>query len=176
MTVIRYLTAILALSISSFSFSDSIEFSGVYIEGTHKITTPYSGLFVAPNNELHDMSKFYENSGLLLHGQFVASKRFNKTGTFYIPVFFDVGYNSILYKAEPFISMGVLFQTNLSDTTSIIVEARNVAQVGGYISERPCIDEFDRDFHCGTGRPWGDRPQLKASLPSILSINIRGSF
>ena len=174
--MIRYLTAILALSISSFSFSDSIEFSGVYIEGTHKITTPYSGLFVAPNNEQYDMSKFYEPTGLLLHGRLVASKSFANVGTIYVPIFFDVGYNSILYTAKPFISLGVSFKVSLSDTTSMLMQASNIVQIGGNVSEHPCIDGFNRDFHCGTGRPWGDQPALKSSLPSTVSINIRGSF
>lgn len=172
----RYLTAILALSISSLSLSDSIRFSDVYVEGTHQVTTPYTGLFVAPNNEKYDTSRFYKSSGVLLHGQFIASRKFNNIGTIRIPVFFDVGYSSILYTANPFISMGVQLDMSLSETTSIIIGVSNLSQIGGEVSERPCVDVFNRDFHCGTGRPWGDRPLLEASLPSVVSINLRGGF
>lgn len=176
MTVIRCLTAALTLSISSISFGDSVVFSDVYLEGTHKATTPYSGRFVAPNNQPYNMSKFYKSSGFLLHGQFVGSRSFNNVGTIHIPVFFDFGYNSILYTAEPFISLGVLFEIRLSDTITMIMGGSNALQVGGNVSERPCVDGFSRDFHCGTGRPWGDQPLLESSLPSIFSINLRGMF
>lgn len=172
----KYLTIALTLTFSSIALSDPITLTNLYIEGTHKHTKPYSGLFVAANNQLYDVSQFYKHSGLLLHGQFVLSKRLNNFGKFYIPVFFDVGYSSTLYSVEPFLSTGVLFEIDWSDNQSIIIGASNVVQIGGNISEHPCIDQFSRDFHCGTGLPWGDRPILETSLPSIVSLKLIGRF
>jgi hypothetical protein len=125
---------------------------------SHKFSSPYSGRFRAINGNSFDVSKYYVSSSLELffNGLVMWEARDNLTLT--IPWYFDIGYQSELFHTDPVLQLGLSANFS-SQNHSIILGVNNLLTIGGHIRGRPCMDRLFRDFHCGTGLPWVDRPK-----------------
>ena len=122
----------------------------------HTYSSPYDGRFTALNGERYDVSEFYTSRKLELNIAGVALWTKSPQLSIKLPWFFDYGYTSTLYNSEPILQVGVFFIIN-ENKNSLEFGLSNLLQIGGKISERPCVDHLSRDFHCGTGLPWVDR-------------------
>ena len=103
--------------------------------------------------------KYWNNS------RFYASSEFNLTGTvgvsmqlgehpYELIVNFDKGYSSQAFDAAPYFGLGFRTVRELSRDSYVILEIQNLLSLSGDIRERPCVDTFGKEFHCGTLVPW----------------------
>ena len=74
-----------------------------------------------------------------------------------VPWSFDLGYKSELFKTDPVLQLGLSINFSFQNK-SIILGVNNIVSIGGQVDESPCIDRLFREFHCGTGLPWVDKP------------------
>jgi len=123
----------------------------------HTFSTPYSGKFHAINGVQYDVSKYYVSSRLELSvtGLFLLDPREQLSIT--IPWNFDIGYYSELFQTDPVLQLGISIRKK-SKNRSVTFGVTNLLTFGGHVRESPCVDRLSREFHCGTGLPWVDRP------------------
>jgi hypothetical protein len=95
--------------------------------------------------------------------------------SFTVPWSFDLGYKSALFETDPVLQLGVSVNI-LSENQSFRFGVVNLFTIGGNISETPCVDRLFRDFHCGTGLPWVDRPSPSKGDAQIYTFNYRLDF
>ena len=136
----------------------------------------WSGRFQSYNGAFYDASNLYERKNISVTMQ----------QTFYVavddlvifsPTHFDTGYKSDLFTSQPVFAVGLGVQKKLSNATLEIV-GRNLLQIGGETSERPCVDSFKRRYHCGVGVSWSDASsaRLDHDLTPTFNIIIRHPF
>lgn len=139
----------------------------------------WQGRFVALNGEAFDVSEFYapKYQGFFLDG--ILTYRLAEHGEFVIPFLFDAGYRSALFVAEPLLSLGFGYTRSL-ENFGFYVGSRHALKIGGAIKEKPCVDDFNREFHCGTGMPWVDARQngilKKSSIQGSIEFRIAYKF
>ena len=121
----------------------------------------WSGYFIAPNGEVFNTSNYYKNTKNEFHinGEFffINLKRKHTVG---IPFYYDNGYESSLFKAKEKFDLGLSVSGILSDSIVYGISATSLLQFGGDLNEYPCVDSFNREFHCGTGIPWTDSSSI----------------
>lgn len=129
-----------------------------YLQATnaHLISRPWSGHFEALNGTHFNHPEFYKNRRPELNlksGVAVVRRRNLKAS---LTLHYDHGYASDLYEAAPYLGLGVGVLYAPRDNLLVSFYAFDVAQIGGKVRERPCYDDFRREFHCGTGNAWRD--------------------
>jgi hypothetical protein len=77
----------------------------------------------------------------------------------------------------PYMDGGLIVQWAATRGLTLGLHLHDALQAGGKVTERPCYDGFERQFHCGTGLPWTDaqahlRDRLVTPLTK-LSVNWR---
>ena len=133
----------------------------------------WTGSFVAPNGKLFDVSHLYksERQTFNLSGYFLFGKSRSKT-IFLIPFKYDNGFSAPLYSAKKRLDIGVILNRRINTRVSMNFGVFDLYSLGGKITENPCLDMFNREFHCGSGLPWVDyRPQahVKTTTPRFLT-------
>ena len=98
-----------------------------------------------------------------------------KFTTLKIPWSFDNGYKSDLFNTNPVLQLGAFLVVKRSN---LLIEfgANNLLQIGGRVSERACVDSLSREFHCGTGLPWVDRPPANIDNQKKFLVRVTYSF
>jgi len=87
-----------------------------------------------------------------------------------LPVQIDNGYRADLYRAQAYLGLGLVAQWAASDRIVLGCHLHDALQFGGDVSEQPCRDGFQGNFHCGTGLPWSDaQPYLRSSRVETLN-------
>ena len=121
----------------------------------HAFYLPYSGLFMAANGKVFDASKYYKplRPELNISGLLAVFLLDGYTLKFNWLV--DLGYYSDLYIVHPSVLAG-LSAIKSDDYRKIEFGIQNLFFIGGKVSENSCVDELQREFHCGTGQPWSD--------------------
>ena len=136
----------------------------------------WSGIFKSYNGETYDASEFYKqkNTNVTLESTIYYS---TDKIIFFFPTYFDNGYTSDLFKSEPIISFGMGAYTKMGPYSLEFV-AKNLVELGGDTSERPCVDSFDRQYHCGLGIAWSDygSSKLNHDLGQTLNLVIKYDF
>jgi hypothetical protein len=142
----------------------NISLLGLSASSTYSRTSVWSGIFTDFAGKAWNVSKFYKNKMIPLTAELTVGQSIERVDfvskepllLFFVlhKLNFDLGYSSDLYTAQPYISWSpqVVYSQNKSITISIGVQ--HLLSIGGGVSERPCFDDFDREFHCGTGLPW----------------------
>lgn len=140
-------------------------------EGSNKhiYTKPYSGHFNALNGDYHDASEYYKSERLELNISGLLLIAMSPSTTLRLPWFVDLGYKSRLYSVDPLIEFGV-HVVNIKGNRTFEFGLDNLVKIGGEVSEQPCVDSLYREFHCGTGVPWTDKPEISDSKHLVLSI------
>ncbi len=115
----------------------------------------WHGRFTALNGQAFDVSEFYEPEYPNFHLEGILSYPIANRGDVIIPFLFDAGYKSALFVAGPLLSLGIGYTRNFGNF-GFYFGSHHVLKIGGKISEKPCIDKFNREFHCGTGLAWVD--------------------
>ena len=141
----------------------------------HEYSAPYSGSFRAINGEVFNVSDYYETTSVELSMEGLALWDVKKGVTVTVPWSFDLGYDSELFQTDPVLQLG-LSVTIYTDKSSLSFGATNLVTIGGHVRERPCADRLLREFHCGTGLPWVDRPAPNMNDFKDLSISYRMTF
>jgi len=141
----------------------------------HVYTKPYSGHFRAINGDYHDASEYYKSERVELNATGLLLISRSPSTTLKLPWFIDLGYKSRLYSVDPVIEFGVLV-VNVKENRTFEFGLDNLIKIGGKVSERPCVDSFNREFHCGTGLPWIDRPEVFQGKKITLSVSWRLTF
>ena len=95
--------------------------------------------------------------------------------TITVPWSFDLGYKSDLFKTNPVLQLG-LSVNFLSQNQSVRLGVSNLITIGGKVTETACVDSLFRDFHCGTGLPWVDKPNPSKNDSQVYNINYRFAF
>ena len=151
------------------------EFAARLISGSSNYTQSevWTGNFVAPNGKSFDVSHLYksERQTFNLSGYFLFGKSSAKT-SFLIPFKYDNGFSAPLYSAKNRLDFGLVINRKIDTKLSMTFGVIELYSLGGKITENPCLDGFDREFHCGSGLPWVDyRPQAhaKTTTPRFLT-------
>ena len=114
----------------------------------------WSGLFNSYNGTSYDVSNFYKSKNVILTFHQTLYVDLEDT-VFFLPMYFDNGYESDLLTTEPVLAFGLGIQKKLGNLTMELA-GKNLWQIGGSTSEQPCFDSFSRQYHCGTGMAWSD--------------------
>lgn len=140
-------------------------------------TRVWSGRFTAPNGERFDASDYYAPQGPTFHLRAAPVFDLGESVSLFLPLEYDHGYRSDLLTATPRLSLGLGLRWK-DDRTEVALQFGGLAQLGGRIEERPCVDDFQREFHCGLGIPWSDAaPHLSTGrVQPRLSLVIRHRF
>ena len=133
----------------------------------------WTGNFVALNGKSFDVSHLYESERQTFNvsGYFLFGESNAKT-SFLIPFKYDNGFSAPLYSAKNRLDVGLVINHRIDTKLSMNFGVIELYSLGGKITENPCLDGFDREFHCGSGLPWVDyRPQAhtKTSTPRLLT-------
>jgi len=171
-----YLGCVFAL-ISSDAQSADWFVGNVSGDSAYRQTTVWSGTPRALNGQSHDFSSFYESQRVTFNLQGDLFVPLTKSIYVVAPFRLDSGYKSDLYNAEPLLTTGIGVGW-AKDRLAVSLIGRNLFSYGGKVTERPCVDSYDRKFHCGTALPWTDVAPLLATdsdlAPSfMLRINWR---
>lgn len=123
----------------------------------HLTSTPWTGHFTALNGKQYQLSQFYKNRRNLAINLKAGIEIFrNANLKISLPVHFDNGYKADLYEAERFLGFGVSVYYAPRKNLFLSFNMVDIVQFGGQTKERPCYDDFRREFHCGTGYAWTD--------------------
>ena len=95
--------------------------------------------------------------------------------TLTVPWSFDAGYDSALFQTDPALQLGVRADLSFQNK-SVTFGVDNLLSIGGNVTERPCLDQLFRDFHCGTGLPWTDKPNPSTADTQTYHITYRVAF
>lgn len=134
---------------------ESFFISNIFIKNGYDRGAVWDGKFTAPNGTVFDTSEFYTATRETLSGHLNFNWMLNDNLLITLPTNFDTGYKSALFKAEAILGIG--FGISYGTSRHLIqVGGLNLIQIGGDTSERPCIDSFNRQYHCGTGHPWSE--------------------
>lgn len=142
---------------------------------SHHYSSSYSGTFRSIDGRIFDVRRFYESRKLELNVKGVAFWQVAKFTTLKIPWSFDNGYKSDLFNTNPVLQLGAFLVVKRSN---LLIEfgANNLLQIGGRVSERACVDSLSREFHCGTGLPWVDRPPANIDNQKKFLVRVTYSF
>lgn len=133
----------------------------------------WTGHFVAPNGKLFDVSHLYKSKRQTfnLSGYFLLGKS-NARTSFLIPFKYDNGFSAPLYSAKERLDIGLILNRRIDTRLSVNFGVLDLSSLGGEITENPCVDGFNREFHCGSGLPWVDyspHAHTKTSMPRLLT-------
>lgn len=133
-------------------------------EDTHRTSYVWDGRFTAVNGDIYAMTDFYRSKrpefNLLTALRLHQSRRWHLA----LPIQIDNGYRADLYRARPFLGLGVVAQWAKSDRLVLGFHLHDALKLGGRVREYACYDGLRRQFHCGTGLPRTDAgPRLKKS-------------
>lgn len=153
------------------------EFIFLPLDGSskHKYSSPYDGYFTALDGQNFNVSQFYLSQKSELNISGIAILTVPDRFSLKFPWYFDYGFTSTLYNAEPVIQVGLQFVKNINNS-SFELGLTNLLQIGGKISERPCVDHLSREFHCGSGLPWVDRKAPSQNDQKKLTFTYRYRF
>lgn len=142
---------------------------------SHSYSYPYSGKFKAINGESFDVSSLYTSSSLefFLKGLIFWDVRNNIT--LKVPWSIDLGYESEVFITEPVLQLG-LSVVYLFENKSVEFGVTNLISIGGQVNETPCVDRLFREFHCGTGLPWVDKPDPLTNNTMTYQVEYRIVF
>lgn len=124
-------------------------------QNIHSYKMPYSGAFQALNGVNYDVSNYYVSKNLELNISGFTAFFFSNDWTVKLDWTLDNGYNSDLYKVQASL-LGSIHLIKSYQNQKINLGLHNAFLIGGHVSERACVDELAREFHCGTGLPWTD--------------------
>ena len=134
--------------------SNLIQFNNSQGSNSYSQSMIWSGNFIAPNGKKFQLGDFYKSKNIELNLKTNLVYKLNSS-LIVIPIKFDNGYKSDLLNVSPIYSMGLIISKKIKNF-NILVGVDNLIKLGGKINEQPCFDEFKREFHCGTGKPWTD--------------------
>lgn len=141
----------------------------------HKFSSPYTGQFQAINGNYFDVSEYYSSSSLELSFNGLILWDARNDVKISVPWNFDYGYESDLFETSPVLQLGMSINL-LNQNKSFTLGVTNLLTLGGHISETPCVDSLSREFHCGTGLPWVDKPKPVKNDLMTLIIRYRIKF
>lgn len=156
------------------AFADFI-FTPISGSSHHQFSSPYSGKFRAINGDSFDVSHYYASSSTELNVNGLAMWKTDDGLSITVPWSFDLGYKSDLFETNPVLQLGLSVEVS-SARHSFRFGISNLVIIGGNVTERACTDSLFRDFHCGTGLPWVDRPSPNKNDTEVFSLNYRLVF
>ena len=153
----RYLQLVICTLISFCPFSSSslefslIEFNAVY---DYQRIEPWSGGFKDYNGKEWNVKEFYKNDQIsfAIKPEFLLIHNPNNFTEF--SVYADNGYQSDLFTVQS--------KINIEQTTYFKITKNSYLGINTYfeffggVKEKPCFDDFRREYHCGTGLAWSD--------------------
>lgn len=162
-------------TISGTKLEADVLFLPISGSSSHQFSSPYSGKFRAINGDSFDVSQYYASSSMELNLNGLVMWDTDDELTITVPWSFDLGYKSDLFKTNPVLQLGLSINV-LSKNQSFRFGITNLITIGGKVIETACVDSLFRDFHCGTGLPWVDRPSPTKSDAQVYSITYQLVF
>lgn len=126
----------------------------------HRHSVAWSGVFKSLDGNVHDASRYFKSKRIEGYVEGTFEYTLTNQLSIVLPFEVDLGYHSVLYKAEPSLALGLGFAV-AGETWAITTSIDRAFSFGGNIVETPCVDSLEREFHCGTGIPWSDYEVLK---------------
>lgn len=123
----------------------------------------------------YDVSNYYTSSRLELSVTGLVLWDAPEKLSVTIPWNFDIGYHSTLFQTDPVLQLGISIRKKLKNR-SVTFGVTNLLTLGGHVRESPCVDSLSREFHCGTGLPWVDRPLPDKNNMKTFSVMYRLNF
>jgi hypothetical protein len=147
------------------------------IEDSHRTSYVWDGRFNAINGDAHNVAHFYRAKGPQFNMRTAVKLHETPRLRLTLPLQIDHGYKADLYRARPYLGLGLVAQWAASERLVLGLHLHDALQIGGEVRESPCHDSFRRQFHCGTGLPWSDAgPHLRQNNVATfgqLSVNWR---
>jgi len=132
----------------------------------------FDGFATDLSSKVWNNSKFYEPKNIQLSGT-IGLIKFDTNQSSEVILNFDLGKTSNALNARPYFGLGYATIFELSEYNFIKIEIQNLISLKGKIREQPCVDDFLREFHCGTTLPWAEYEKIKEhynELPRIISL------
>mgnify|MGYP001193406726 CR=1 FL=1 len=175
----KLIIAVIILSIS-FNYQSvanhNIKLLEINGSNNYSMSNVWEGNFTAANGKNFYLGKYYQslNSELSINGKLLIDLR--EDYFLILPFAYDNGYKSDLFRASPIISTGFSVYKRYQNLM-VGFGFDNLFLEGGDIIEFPCIDMYNREFHCGTGVPWVDYEKIKInanfSKTAKILLNLR---
>ena len=138
----------------------------------------WSGRFTDFSGKSWDTANLYQSDRP--HFNVTATVLHRLSDRFYVAhgIRLDNGYRSSLFEMTPEVNYNPTFAYVHSKATTFSLKLFGFLRYGGDVKEKPCVDDFDREFHCGTGLPWSDSHgvHLKPRRESLTSLSVRILF
>ena len=129
----------------------------------HRFELPYTGHFKAINGNSFDVSEYYQPANTEFNISGVILLFLDNGTTIRIDGHFDNGFRSALYEVDQSLSFGLNI-TKTFENKHLNLGISNLLLFGASVKERACVDDLQRDFHCGTGLPWSDYKGFEIQL------------
>lgn len=134
------------------------------VEDTHRTSYVWSGRFNAINGDTYNVTQFYRSKAPQFNLTMAIRLHQSARWRVALPVQMDNGYRADLYRARPYLGLGLVAQWAKSERLVLGFHLHDALKLGGEVREYACYDGFRRQFHCGTGLPWTDAgPHLRKS-------------
>jgi hypothetical protein len=91
-------------------------------------------------------------------------------------IYVHTGYHSPLLQMDPELVYSADVVYVVSPRLSFSLGLESLFSLGGNIEETPCVDSFDREYHCGTGLPWSDSHRYHLENASVRETSISVSL
>jgi hypothetical protein len=150
----------------------------LHAEDRHRTSYVWDGRFRTLNVDRYNMRHLYQSKRTQINAKlgWLAHESANWTVT--VPMHFDNGYRAALYRARPFLGLGLVTQWATSQRMVVGLHLQDALKLGGKVSERACYDGFRRRFHCGTGLPWTDAGQYlrQSNVSTLVKFTLNWTF
>lgn len=123
----------------------------------------WSGLFTSYDGQIRDASGFYKPQKTSFYTKAKIGRAIGNHFV-WVNLYHDNGYEASLIDVEPLnaFGFGALYSRG---RLSFILNVEGTIRIGGQTIERPCFDQFQRRFHCGTGYIWEDSRNFHLQHP-----------
>ena len=167
-----YLLLAIFIHISFFTNISKAETRLISLEANNVYTgvKPWSGHFTDYAGREWNVSHFYQNkkTPLYIKPKFLTIHN-DRTFTEF-SLFFDNGYKSDLFESKERL---ILDQTTHFKTSqNTFIGFMTSMEFSDGIVERPCYDDFRRQYHCGTGLAWSDSHNYHKKTDNNYSVGI----
>ena len=119
----------------------------------------------------HDVSKFYRPDKMHVNAMMhYAGRRAGEVFSFG----FDSGFSATKMKVKPALFFGYARAFEVTKTTAVSMSAGG--WLGGKVSEKPCLDAYDREYYCPTLTAWTDYRPPRRRLHQYINLMFVHNF
>lgn len=123
-------------------------------------TAVWTGNFLDYTGRQWDLSHLYANHQISVSMNISVLQQIMPNLYLTHNIYGDTGFTSEALKVKSLFGYNPSFTYFAYDDFSITLSLQGFLNIGGDMKEHPCLDDFDRQYHCGTGIPWQDAQEF----------------